>query len=222
MTQLLRYEFHLFGPRKGQDIMVNGHVFVKGVCHMVLDNSHAGPLMRGLSFYGAYAKGTPAYEEAERAENGIPTSIAPGDEQPSEPAIPSFNESAGGATPKEDAPSSEGTTDPDGGQDGDSSSGDGHEHSGFRRFEEESDRIEPKEPEGTVNAKVREAILSLDPNNKDHWTKAGIPALLAVEEAVGRAGTTRQDVESAARGYTREVAQAAQTPAVSTEDTSEF
>ena len=221
MTQLLRYEFHLFGPRKGQDIMINGHVFEKGVCHMVLDSSRAGPLMRGLSYYGAYAKGTPAFDDAERAENGIPTSIAPGDEQPSEPPILSFNEPTGGAATKEEAPASEGTTDPDGGH-GDNPARDGHEHSGFRRFEAESDRIEPSEPEGTVNAKVREAVMSLDPNNDDHWTKAGIPALLAVEEAVGRSGTTRQDVESAARGYTRELALAAQTPAEPMEETPEF
>ncbi len=221
MTQLLRYEFILFGPRKNQTIMINGHPFDKGVCKMVLDGTAAGTVMRGLSYYGAYAKGTPAYDEAMEAENGIPGPIQAGLEQAPKQEVRDFDGPTGNPAAEESPPVSEGPVGDDAGH-RDSPSGDGHEDAGVHKFENEGDRVWPGEPQSAVNEAVKTAVLALDPQNDNHWTKAGIPALLAVEESMGRAGATRQDVVDAVPGWDRDAARTARTPDPSEENRVEF
>jgi hypothetical protein len=73
MSQVMQFEFRLFGPRKGQTIMLNGHQFVDGLCTLVQSSDNMGNAARVFSFYGAYARGTPEYDAAvalEEAENG--------------------------------------------------------------------------------------------------------------------------------------------------------
>lgn len=57
--------------------------------------------------------------------------------------------------------------------------------------------------EARVNAKLRRAVMSLDPEDDGHWTFAGLPSMKAVEALYGSAAITRADVEEAAPGYTR-------------------
>jgi hypothetical protein len=53
-------------------------------------------------------------------------------------------------------------------------------------------------------------MMTLDPTNDSHWVMTGAqvgkPKLAVVEEAYGRAGLTRSDLEDALPGYNREVA----------------
>lgn len=73
----------------------------------------------------------------------------------------------------------------------------------------------PKLPEGNPgaqpqgDAKLAAVLAQLDPDNDDHWTQQGKPALAAVEAAYGSSAITRADVEAAAPGLTREAAKAA-------------
>ena len=51
--------------------------------------------------------------------------------------------------------------------------------------------------------RLLKAVKSLDPKNDEHWTSHGTPAVAAVEQAFGKAGVKRADVERVAPGYTR-------------------
>lgn len=57
-----------------------------------------------------------------------------------------------------------------------------------------------------TNQRLLDAVMKLDPENDEHWTKIGKPAMSAVEGFYGSADITRADIEAAAPGYTRETA----------------
>lgn len=212
MSGVMQYEFHLFGPRKGQTININGHPFRNGVAHLAYSSEAMGSCIKVLSSYGAYARGTREYNEAVEAEErergiseileasngGADDSVRSG-VRPSgqRPPAPSTDDWAGGNdSQRTDGPSS----DP---------SGDGHEHAGIPKFPEDKD-FQPTEPSSSVNEGILAAVMKLDPEVNDHWVQTGaakgLPKLNAVEEAYGRANLTRQDVEAAAPGFNRDQA----------------
>lgn len=63
-----------------------------------------------------------------------------------------------------------------------------------------------KDPAPEVNQKLLEAVHALDPENDEHWTKNGSPAMAAVEGFYGSADITRGDIDTVAPGYNREAA----------------
>ncbi|MCK5641931.1 MAG: hypothetical protein KAJ19_14100, partial [Gammaproteobacteria bacterium] len=87
--------------------------------------------------------------------------------------------------------------------------GNGHEHSGIPKFPEDAD-YRAEEPASSVNTDILAAVRKLDPEVDSHWVVTGAhkgkPKLQAVEDAYGKAGLTRQDVEAAAPGYNRDAA----------------
>ncbi len=56
---------------------------------------------------------------------------------------------------------------------------------------------------GRQDARLREAVMSLDPKNDDHWTSSGTPRMDAVEVAYGSADVTRKDVDRVLPGFAR-------------------
>ncbi|MDB4033632.1 hypothetical protein N9468_04610 [Flavobacteriaceae bacterium] len=80
---------------------------------------------------------------------------------------------------------------------------------------EEVDRapvVDPEEPRVTpagvdlaapLDVKVRAALTELDPQNADHWTRAGLPAVEVVDQLCGGAGVTRDAIYNAAPTFTR-------------------
>jgi hypothetical protein len=60
-----------------------------------------------------------------------------------------------------------------------------------------------------LSDKLTAAILSLDPNNDDHWTGQNLPAMAAIEAAYGSTDITRRDVEAKLPGYDRTKAKTA-------------
>jgi len=58
-----------------------------------------------------------------------------------------------------------------------------------------------------TNQRLLDAVMKLDPENDEHWTRIGKPAMQAVEGFYGSADITRADIEAAAPGFTRETAQ---------------
>jgi hypothetical protein len=56
---------------------------------------------------------------------------------------------------------------------------------------------------------LRRAVLALDPDVDSNWSQRGLPLLLVLERATGRAGIFRRDVEAVAPGWTRERAREA-------------
>ncbi len=212
MSGIMRYEFHLFGPRKGQTLSINGHRFVNGVAHLAYSSEAMGSCIKVLSAYGAFARGTHEYNEAveaEEAANGI-SDILEASNGGQNDAVRS------GVRPSGQKPRSSSAKDWAGGNnsqrtDGPDSdpSGDGHEHAGIPKFPEDKD-FQPTEPSSSVNEGIKIAVMKLDPEVDNHWVMTGahkgLPKLNAVEEAYGRANLNRQDVEAATPGYNRDAA----------------
>ncbi len=216
MSGIMQFEFRLFGPRKGQTMVLNGHPFVNGICTLVQSSDNMGNCARVFSFYRAFARGTPEYdaamvqEEAEEAEANGTDKADPPTLEGVDPAVPSgVRPDGAGPSEGEAAPGSTdvgpGGTDPaDPGP-----NGDGHEHAGVPQFPEDKD-YRAEEPASQVNEAVAAAVRKLDPDVDSHWVMTGAhkgkPKLQAVEDAYGKAGLTRQDLEAAAPGYNRDAA----------------
>lgn len=64
------------------------------------------------------------------------------------------------------------------------------------------------EPVADVDHRLLAAIDALDPEQDEHWTTSGKPAMAAVEALYGSAGITRRNVEEARPGYDRDAARA--------------
>ena len=207
----MQYEFRLFGGRKGQTVSINGHKFIQGIHHKVVAPVQAATLIKVMGYYGAYHKGSPAYEAALAKEQELGTDEVHSGAQCGPAAeVSDAGESAGagpaasGSSDERDgavAASVDGT--------GDNPPGHGHAHTGVPKFED-GPLPEPFEPASVGNADIKTAMLKLDPENPDHWVKAGAaagkPKLNAVETAYGRAGLAREDLEAALPGWTRDKA----------------
>lgn len=209
MAHLLRYEFRLFGALKGATKNINGHQFVDGICAFGVDPAASLFVQKHLSTYGAFAKGTPEYDAAlakENEENGVSSDVHPSSEQGQAEAVPSGVRETGRQVTKATSDFWRGAADGEAGDSRVRSEGDGHEDTGLPKFEVEKDRPQPEEPSIEKNREILVALQKLDPNEDSHWTTTGKPMLKVVEDVYGRAGITRQDVESAAPGYNRDKA----------------
>jgi hypothetical protein len=219
MSQVLTYTLELFGPRKGQTININGHQFLNGVCKENIPTEAASSLLQVMSYYDAFAAGTEEYKLAEakdkaaEAENGA-DEVHEGPVSGEPDPVPSDAGSDGAGPAEEPTVLS---VEPDAAEtetSGGDSSGDGHEDTGFVKFEELADIPEPTEPDSVGDPDIKRAMLKLDPNNPDHWAKrgrdAGKPKLSAVENAHGKAGLTRADLEAALPGWNRDAARVSQ------------
>ncbi len=216
MSQLVQLELRLFGPRKRQTININGHPFVRGVYLLAQSSDHIGPCLRVFSFYGAFARGTPEYDEALEIETSeeLAEALANGASEVHEEAqqgatdeVRSDVRQNGEGLASQDAVESVGSAETETGSTGIDTSGNGHEHTGIPKFEETLNRREPTEPSSSVNEIVKTAVLKLDPEEDTHWVMKGAhkgkPKLSAVEEAYGKAGLTRGDLEMAVPGWDR-------------------
>lgn len=204
---VMQYEFRLFGGRAGKTAVINGHKFVHGIHKAVVSPHQAAPLIKVLSFYAAYAKGTPEYDEAMEAEKYGGSAVHEDAEQGASDEVSSGVGSDGSesaASPADDGPGA-GDSAADGARSG--ASGDGHGHAGVLKFEEAASIPQPSEPASVGNEDIKVAVLKLDPENDNHWVNTGAhkdrPRLSAVEDAYGKAGLTRQDLEAAIPNWTR-------------------
>lgn len=208
----MQYEFRLFGGYAGKTIVINGHKFINGVYRTVLVPTAAASLTKVLAYYGAYHKGSVAYEAALAKEqgHGADEVHAGSKRRPADP-VPYEGEPDGTGSSE-----ARGTDDGAGavGSAGDGSSssaaGSGREDTGVPKFEDAASYPEPSEPSSVGNEDIKTAMLKLDPENDDHWVRtgaaAGKPRLSAVETAYGRAGLTREDLEAAFPGWDRDKA----------------
>lgn len=207
----MQYEFRLFGGRAGQTVVINGHKFVQGIYHKVVAPVQASTLIKVLGYYGAYPKGSPAYDEALAKEQELGTDEVHSGAQCGPAAAVSDAGGSAGVGPAASGSSDErvGADAASGDGSGDNSPGHGHPDAGVPKFED-GPVPEPYEPASVGSAGIKTAMIKLDPENEDHWVKAGTaagkPKLHAVETAFGRAGLTREDLEAALPGWTRDKA----------------
>lgn len=221
MPNVMQYTFRLFGPNKGKTMVVAGHQFFDGQCRLTGEPQAMGFVQKVLGYYAAYAMGTAEYDAAmarEKEEEAARVAAEPEDEPNGASEVP---EDAGGRqadadegdlrpdgeeSPEEAADGGERDDGAEAGDTGVLSGGDGHEDAGVPRFEDPDAVTPPSEPRGDADADIRAAVMKLDPENDEHWTGAGLPKVDAVDNARGRAGTTRKDVEAACPGYNRDKA----------------
>ena len=210
MSGVMQFEFRLFGPRKGQTVSINGHPFVNGICTLVQSSDNMGTAARVFSFYRAYMRGTPDYDAAMAAEEAEANGAGEASEASLEGAdqpVPAGVQSDGGG-PAEGATNA---SSDDAGSSGTNPTsidpnGNGHEHAGVPKFPEDAN-YRAGEPSSEVNTNVANAVRKLDPDVDGHWVMTGAhkgkPKLQAVEDAYGKAGLTRQDIEAAMPSYNR-------------------
>lgn len=229
MAKAKIFTFRLFGAYRGVTKRINGHQFVDGNHSIAVDPERVAALMQVLGYYGGYAKGTTEYDKHLAVEQAIDLSnqkaVDLTDKEPetdgtddilskadegSATRLGSEVQQTGAEPAEETSDNGSGTGDSSGGSAGSGALGDGHSDSGLSKFEE-SEGDGPSEPSSEIDNGLKRAVLALDPEAEEHWIArgrhAGKPALTAVEEALGRAGVTRSDVEDAMPAYTRKVAQ---------------
>ncbi len=213
MSGIMQFEFRLFGPRKGQTMVLNGHSFVNGVCTLVQSSDNMGTCARVFSFYRCYARGTPEYDAAmaeEEAANGT-NEVLEASLEGIDPAVDAGVQPDGGG-PSEARSFADGA----GGDNADRASGSGgdpsgdrHEYAGVPKFPEDAN-YRAEEPPSEVNEAVAAAVRKLDPDVDIHWVMTGArkgkPKLQAVEDAYGKNNLTIQDLEAAMPGYNRDAA----------------
>ncbi len=210
MSGLMQYEFHLFGGYKGRTMTINGHVFRNGVARLAISSEALGACAKVLTSYGAYARGTQEYldaEEKEKAADAVNDILKASDVGSNDPVRSEVRPVGAQPTPPP-TDASAGDTDPQWASGPDSDpAGHGHQHAGVPQFPEDKD-FQPSEPSSSVNVSIKAAVLKLDPEVDDHWVQTGaakgLPKLNAVEQAYGKANLTRQDVDAAAPSFNRD------------------
>lgn len=186
----------LAGPLAGANKVINGHVFRDGVCYLEGDPTQLGGAIKYLATYQAYPEGSPELAvEPEEPDHGTEAASDPGADEPNGEEDPQGENEPRGDEQPEDPTFSFGDGDSEPGQAGVRSEGDGHEGS----------QVDP-DPELEVGNgdKLRDAILSLDPEDDSHWTAGGKPKMDAVAAAYGSEGLVRADVNSAVPGWDRD------------------
>jgi hypothetical protein len=202
----------MFGPRKGLTGNFKGHSFNGGICNKVVAAEKAGGLIKVLSYYGAYPKGSPEYDEAlakENAENGA-DEVSQDSNGGSADEVRAGVQSEGGEPSEVPADDGAAAVDPTA-EGGDAApAGDGHSDAGVPDFAEPDSWPQPSEPSSVGSEAVAAAVMKLDPDVDEHWVQTGAhkgkPKLSAVEDAYGKAGLTRQDLESAIPDWSRDKA----------------
>jgi hypothetical protein len=203
-TTSTRVEFELFGDYAGKTKTIGGIDFRNGLGSAVLSAENVTHLKRYMTYYNGFMRGTPEHAEAAKARDeadGISS------ESPTNPPTGKIEGLSGvhGAGVKGPADKrSAARSGSNGAKDAPQlvPNGDGHEHSGVVSGQ----TPEPSFQDKMKNDKIVRICAELDPENDDHWTEEGQPALEVVEQAFGRAGLTRRDIEQAMPDFTREVA----------------
>ena len=206
MAQAIQQEVVLFGHYAGMTMLINGHPFMNGSCTMLVQPENLGFLINYFSKYNAHFKGTPGYDNAlaKREEaNGNRTEAQPTTEPGVAEAVHGEAGSPGSGIAKADDVRSDGHADLAAGEASLRPEGDGREDTGVPVAKEAEDSREPAIP---VNLALRKAVMALDPGEGSHWTAAGLPAMAAIEAALGDTGFTREDVNAAAPEWDKEKA----------------
>lgn len=179
----------LHGHYKGKTVKLRDVQFVDGVAeipgHYV---QNEGLCIYMARCFQAYPEGM-TFEEGQAYASKVPTT-AVGDPPKT---IPGAGEPPGPGSQAQGSAQQSGDGGASGGGTSSVSGGDGHG--------------DPR-----LHTRLQDALKALDPKDDSHWTKAGLPALVAVELSLGGGQVTRKEIETAIPGFTREVAAAAQQP----------
>lgn len=210
---LKQVQLELTGPHAGKTIQLRKWKFVNGKLMLTGEESEVNRLVK---FIGRNWQAYPVDSDKLRQAQGNGETDGQRD---SEGAVreDSGDDSAegvvqpGGEGPAdEDADGGSGHVEPETGASGSDPSGDRHEDAGVPEESNQPAEVENSESvteDSHVDQKLQDVIMSLDPNENEHWSEEGKPALAAVAEGYGSAGLTRQDIDAAAPDWNRDAAQ---------------
>lgn len=201
MAQPRTIDLVLTGHYAGKTVTLNGYTFNKGVLalHGTADKTEG--VVTYMRSYSAFPRGSRELELMQERDNGErdvhgevdatgrvdESGVRP---EGTEPVQAPANVVAG----------DDGT--PPHGERGVSERG-GYEHAGVSVGASQQASDDP------AVAGIRKALMSLDPENNEFWTDAGLPTVAAVAHATDTVGLTRRDIETALPGFTRDSAREA-------------
>lgn len=172
----------LRGHYEGADVKLAGYRFVKGRCVLEGTEQDLEGITKYLSrCYQAFPEGAD-----DHGQHGLSKSTGGGQATSVQGEAGS---EGGGAAPSPDDPGA-GAGGAEAGSAGSVSRGDGHSDAGV------SEKSVP------VEEQIRSAVAELDPNNDEHWTGNGLPAIQVLEKKIG-SKVTREAVNNAAPGVIR-------------------
>ena len=202
----MKLKFGFVGPDYGKTRLINGFQFVNGFFTLNDTPESVAGVTAYLAHYQAYPVGSDEYEAGmEKYGHGKRDIQAGG-----APEVQGQGVSDGSGPNSSSATGFDGPSDPQGDQGEQGTDRSGHEDSGLVDEQESDGQDDQSEAAEAVQVKagpkVAEAVYKLDAMNDDHWTDAGLPAMAAVEAALGSTGITRRDVAAAVPGWDREKA----------------
>lgn len=202
MTSQQTIRVHTTGVYAGKTVTLGGHRFVNGVAEFTGSQEELQPLLRKLARgWQAYPEGSEelaALQEQGNGERGT-------DHTASQPRPDESVQRDGESRQQGSVQESEHV----GGEHAEAQAGDtggvsgGHGHSNSGLSEQHSSE---SGAESSVNPQLARIVYDLDPDNDNHWTQTGKPALSAVTEGYGSGDVTRSDVNKAAPGWNRDKA----------------
>lgn len=201
----------LTGARAGQTVALNGKQFVKGVLRLRGSPEQLNPV---ISYYGsAYAafpfRSTKLAEAQARdrmAKHGndhVDPNAKPG--APNVVQRSGADGDAGKHSPASQATHGGGSDGSQAGGAGVLSDRGGHADAGLRTGQG-SEQQQPNAPSDL--ARIREAVLALDPDVAENWTANGQATVDSVATALNDLSITRKQIDQAAADWTREQAAA--------------
>lgn len=211
MADLQRVQLVLVGPHAGKTFTNQGRSYVNGVAVIDVRADQAHGLIRSAARNEmAFPAGSRELLEAEDQYHGsLDSEAGQGPEDRGLLAVPRK------VLKRSVNPAAKGTAVPERRPDGASGSAvrdqpDRDRYADARIHREakgrEREGLAPARGGPEVDLKLAAAVRSLDCENDDLWTVAGLPKLSAVEEAYGSAGVTREDVEAVLPEWDRDAA----------------
>jgi hypothetical protein len=186
MPKVVTATFVLTGPFTGKSCVLNGFRFVGGRAKFVGREEEVA----GLATY--FWRSYQAYWEDTHGKRHIPPEARGG-----EAARLLFGDGSDGESPPEvHGDDGSGAAPAAAGGEGLVPEGSGQEDPGVHAGED---------PQLT---RIKEAVGSLDPKNDEHWTRAGLPSITAVEEKLGSGDVNREMIARAAPGFNRDLVKA--------------
>lgn len=203
-VRLVARRFHLVGPLAGKSIVLNGVPFRDGVHEFRGPSDHADNLAVYLErTYNAHPEGEAldaAHAHYEKLLEEQNAASRPADDTRAN--VPVRKSQGTAVDQRANGGAETGSTGhPSTAQDGPSTAP--------KVIEQEFIEKGAEPPALGASEKLMAALKHLDPENDEHWTQMGLPALATLGEFTGMAGIKRADVEAAAPGFTREIALAA-------------
>lgn len=210
MAQPRTHRLILTGPLAGKTIKLNGRHFKEGVLELYGKAEAVEGLITYMGrSYQAYLEGSDELRKAQaRDAEHLEKTNGECDIQRTIRDEEGLDPGEGEVQPEGEGSTSEGDDNGDGSAEGSEGSEGGlPDRDGLQNAGISASEVGPGGPfPETQDIALRNAVLALDPENDEHWTQGGKPAISAVEQAYDSTGVTRKDIQAAMPEWNRDKA----------------